>query len=313
MDFAAPQRSEDVVEELRAAIAMRRAQLDALPEGAEVIGPIGRPHDLDRLLRMRIFDTWAHEQDIRAAIGVDGGWNTPAAAVAREQIVRALPYVWARNVGRPTVPPCASNHRSRRSPARWPSWPSTTGRAATRTGSGCDGSADAPGRTSCGSHAGEWTPATRSAARRVLRGDARPRRGAAARADDHPLGRRVSGSSITAIAGSSRNSAIDCSARDPRAPSITRWSKESVSCMTGRGTTCAVDHPRAVDDPSHGEDRGLARDEDRRAAVDAEDTDVRQRDRAAGEVGGRAPARTSRVDERLHRPARSRSPSATHP
>lgn len=91
----------DVLAELEATIAMRRTQLDSLPPDEEVIGPFGNPTSLDRLLRIRIFDIWAHQQDIRAALGVDAGWDTPAAAVAQEQIVRALPYVWARTVGAP--------------------------------------------------------------------------------------------------------------------------------------------------------------------------------------------------------------------
>jgi uncharacterized protein (TIGR03083 family) len=92
---------EDVIAELRETIALRRSQLDAVPDGAEVIGPFGNPTSMDRLLRIRIFDTWAHQQDIRTALGIDGGWDTPAAAVSQEQIVRALPYVWARTVGAP--------------------------------------------------------------------------------------------------------------------------------------------------------------------------------------------------------------------
>jgi uncharacterized protein (TIGR03083 family) len=92
---------EDVLAELRETIAVRRAQLDAVPDGAEVIGPFGNPTSMDRLLRIRIFDTWAHEQDIRAAIGTDGGWGSAAAAVAQEQILRALPYVWARTAAAP--------------------------------------------------------------------------------------------------------------------------------------------------------------------------------------------------------------------
>lgn len=91
----------DVLAELQATIELRRSQLDAVPEGAEVIGPFGNPTTMDRLLRIRIFDTWAHQQDIRAALGHDDGWDTPAAAVSQEQIVRALPYVWARTVGAP--------------------------------------------------------------------------------------------------------------------------------------------------------------------------------------------------------------------
>lgn len=92
---------EDVLTELQATIELRRSQLDAVPEGAEVIGPFGNPTTMDRLLRIRIFDTWAHQQDIRAALGLDDGWGTSAAAVAQEQILRALPYVWARTVEAP--------------------------------------------------------------------------------------------------------------------------------------------------------------------------------------------------------------------
>lgn len=91
----------DVLTELRETIALRRSQLDAVPEGAEVIGPFGNPTSMDRLLRIRIFDTWAHQQDIRTALGLDGGWDTAEASVSQEQIVRALPYVWARTVGAP--------------------------------------------------------------------------------------------------------------------------------------------------------------------------------------------------------------------
>lgn len=101
VDHRRPQQRRDVVAELRDTIAVRRAQLDAVPDGAEVIGPFGNPTSMDRLLRIRIFDTWAHQQDIRTAMGIDGGWDTPEAAVSQEQIVRALPYVWARTVGAP--------------------------------------------------------------------------------------------------------------------------------------------------------------------------------------------------------------------
>jgi uncharacterized protein (TIGR03083 family) len=101
VDARRERQRADVLAELRETIALRRSQLDAVPDGAEVIGPFGNPTTMDRLLRIRIFDTWAHQQDIRTALGLDGGWDTPAAAVSQEQIVRALPYVWARTVGAP--------------------------------------------------------------------------------------------------------------------------------------------------------------------------------------------------------------------
>jgi len=91
----------EVLDELRAVIPVRRAQLEAVPEGEQVMGPFGRLTTMDRLLRMRTFDIWAHEQDIRAAAGIDGGWDTRAAAISCTQMVRGLPYVWARTVGAP--------------------------------------------------------------------------------------------------------------------------------------------------------------------------------------------------------------------
>ena len=48
------------------------------------------------------------------------------------------------------------------------------------------------------------------------------------------------------------------------------------------GHDLVVHHPRLLADGAEGEDRGLARVEDRRAGVDAEDADVGDRDRAAG-------------------------------
>lgn len=88
--------------ELRATTHRRRQQLDALPLDAEVFGPpAGRMMGLDRFLRTRTFDTWVHEQDIRWAVGRDGGWNTEPAGIAFVLMVGALPYVWGRTVKAP--------------------------------------------------------------------------------------------------------------------------------------------------------------------------------------------------------------------
>jgi uncharacterized protein (TIGR03083 family) len=91
----------EVVAELRETIAVRRAQLDAVPAGAEVIGPMGNPTTLDRLLRMRILDSWMHEQDIRTAAGIDGGWDTRPAWISYQQVRAALPVVWSKKAGAP--------------------------------------------------------------------------------------------------------------------------------------------------------------------------------------------------------------------
>jgi uncharacterized protein (TIGR03083 family) len=93
---------QELIGELRVTIMRRRAQLDAMPPDAEVIGPpAGKLMPLERFLRNRIFDTWIHEQDIRWATDNDGGWNTAPAGVAFSQMANALPYVWAHNVKAP--------------------------------------------------------------------------------------------------------------------------------------------------------------------------------------------------------------------
>lgn len=102
VDFRRGRTPEELLGELRVTIMKRRAQLDSLPEDAEVFGPpAGKMMPLERFLRTRTFDTWIHEQDIRWATGNDGGWNTAPAGVAFSQMANATPYVWARNVKAP--------------------------------------------------------------------------------------------------------------------------------------------------------------------------------------------------------------------
>ena len=52
---------------------------------------------------MRTFDAWVHGQDIRAAIGRDGDWDTAAAVVAFQQMAQALPYVWGKTLKAPAA------------------------------------------------------------------------------------------------------------------------------------------------------------------------------------------------------------------
>ena len=62
---------------------------------------MGNPTTLDRLLRMRVFDIWAHERDIRSALDDDTAWDTAPARIAFEQIVRAFPVAWAKGAQAP--------------------------------------------------------------------------------------------------------------------------------------------------------------------------------------------------------------------
>ena len=118
--------------------------------------------------------------------------------------------------------------------------------------------------------------------------------------EQNPLtgkGRRPQKSS--AVAGSSRMPATSARKREPFSPSMWRWSKDSASVVTWRdhdlvarrSTThgCLLDRAEA-------QDRGLARVDDRRARVDAEDADVGDRERAAAHLGrlGLAPRGRSR-------------------
>ncbi len=102
IDYRRGQSKDELLDELRSRTAIRRAQLDALPVDAEVMGLSGSLTPLSRVVRTRTFDLWAHEQDIRAAIGDDGHWSTPPAVIAFQQMASALPFVWGKSVGAPT-------------------------------------------------------------------------------------------------------------------------------------------------------------------------------------------------------------------
>ena len=94
---------EDVLAELRETVAIRRAQLEALPAGEAVIGPMGNPTTVERMLRIRVFDTWMHEQDIRTAVGLEGSWDSAPAVIAFQQMTRSLPVIWSKGAQAPTA------------------------------------------------------------------------------------------------------------------------------------------------------------------------------------------------------------------
>lgn len=91
----------EVIGELREVITRRRAELDALPEDAQMHSPTGRPVAVLRMMRLRTLDSWVHEQDIRTAVGRPGGWDTPAAIVTLQQFIDGLPKVWAKQAQAP--------------------------------------------------------------------------------------------------------------------------------------------------------------------------------------------------------------------
>ena len=91
---------EDVVDELEWRLDERLAvyRADDVDPQAEAAGPFG-PTTLEGLVKVRAFDVWMHEQDIREAIGRPGGLDTPAAALSVASLFDALPVVVAKRAG----------------------------------------------------------------------------------------------------------------------------------------------------------------------------------------------------------------------
>ncbi|WP_256104573.1 maleylpyruvate isomerase family mycothiol-dependent enzyme [Streptomyces sp. ODS05-4] len=66
-----------------------------------VRAPLGAEQSLEVAYRMRAFDTWCHEQDLRIALGVPGNLDSPGALVARDVFLEVLPKTVAKDAGAP--------------------------------------------------------------------------------------------------------------------------------------------------------------------------------------------------------------------
>jgi uncharacterized protein (TIGR03083 family) len=88
---------QDLLAEFRQVLERRMRQLRARPLSAddEVNGVMGRPVPAGRMLPIRVFDVWAHEQDIRAAVGRPGNLASAAAKISLESILARLPALLA--------------------------------------------------------------------------------------------------------------------------------------------------------------------------------------------------------------------------
>lgn len=87
----------EVLDELEERLEERLRLYRSGTEWAErpVAGPFG-PTTMGELLKVRVFDIWIHEQDIREALGRPGGLDTGAAAHSVAQLFAALPRIVAR-------------------------------------------------------------------------------------------------------------------------------------------------------------------------------------------------------------------------
>jgi uncharacterized protein (TIGR03083 family) len=93
----------EVLDELKEVVAARSAQLHALTADdltREVTTPAG-PGTLTDMLRLRVMDTWSHEQDIRRAVGRPGHENGPVVAEAVAHLVNFVPFVVGKRAAAP--------------------------------------------------------------------------------------------------------------------------------------------------------------------------------------------------------------------
>ena len=91
---------DEVLAELDDAVT---AQEEALRSNTSGLVPtlFGSDMPVAKVLGMRIFDLWVHEQDIRLAVGDPGHLDTPAARFATQWMTRSLPFLWAKKVDAP--------------------------------------------------------------------------------------------------------------------------------------------------------------------------------------------------------------------
>jgi uncharacterized protein (TIGR03083 family) len=94
----------ELVEEFRSAVDARTERFDAeLPDPAAPasVTPGGVDWTWEVLLRNRAIDIWAHEQDIRRAVGRPGGLGSGGAQVTTHSFAAGMPFVLGKRVAPP--------------------------------------------------------------------------------------------------------------------------------------------------------------------------------------------------------------------
>jgi uncharacterized protein (TIGR03083 family) len=101
VDARRGQPREEVVDELLEVIPRRREQLLSIDPDPDtlVAGPAGMQVPHGRIMRMRVFDLWTHEQDLRRAITQTGNEATIGAHVTADIMLSTLPAIWGKKVG----------------------------------------------------------------------------------------------------------------------------------------------------------------------------------------------------------------------
>lgn len=103
VDALAGETPAAMLERFRECVAERTAALDATTQEAwDTVGfTPGGPDTYGRFMRIRVFDQWMHELDIRDAVGQPGGEGGPAAELGLEEMAAAMGFVVGKKAGAP--------------------------------------------------------------------------------------------------------------------------------------------------------------------------------------------------------------------
>ena len=104
VDARADRSPADLIEELRAAVEVRSQEFDAAlpdPGTSAPVTPGSIDWTWDVLLRNRAIDAWAHEQDIRRAVGRPGNLDSDGAQVTTHSFAAGMPFVLGKRVAPP--------------------------------------------------------------------------------------------------------------------------------------------------------------------------------------------------------------------
>ncbi|MGY5123280.1 maleylpyruvate isomerase family mycothiol-dependent enzyme [Streptomyces nigrescens] len=93
----------EMLGELEYTVIRRSRQLrnESRQPDAVVRSPLGEDRSLEFVLQQRAFDVWAHEQDLRRALGKPGNLDSPGAHVTRDLLVKVLPGIVAKRAQAP--------------------------------------------------------------------------------------------------------------------------------------------------------------------------------------------------------------------
>ncbi|MFI6444829.1 maleylpyruvate isomerase family mycothiol-dependent enzyme [Kitasatospora sp. NPDC050543] len=86
---------------IRRSRALRTARYEPNEQVRWPAGPLSRDLPYHELLRLRVFDVWVHEQDLRRALHRPGNLDSAAALVTRDHLLEGLPKVIAKRAGAP--------------------------------------------------------------------------------------------------------------------------------------------------------------------------------------------------------------------